>query len=335
MVERREMNKILVTGAVGQIGSELTVELRRRYGAENVVATGHRTKPSAVLCDGGPFEFIDVTDRGTLEAVIERYDIDTIYHMAAILSAVGEERPHLAWDVNINGLYNVLELARERELVRIFCPSSIAVFGPETPRNNTPQETVLRPTTMYGVSKVAGELLCEYYAARFGVDVRGVRYPGIISSETLPGGGTTDYAVAIYYEAIANKRYTCFVRADTVLPMMYMPDCIKGTIDLMEADRSRLVHHADFNMASMSFSAGELAAEIKKQIPEFECEYKPDFRQAIADSWPCSLDDSAAREEWDWKPAYDLAVMTTDMLDKLGRRHAEGRLYPGEEAAGD
>ena len=335
MVERREMKKILVTGAVGQIGSELTVELRRRYGAENVVATGHRTKPSAVLCDSGPFEFIDVTDRGTLEAVIEKYDIDTIYHMAAILSAVGEARPHLAWDVNINGLYHVLELARERELVRIFCPSSIAVFGPETPRNNTPQETVLRPTTMYGVSKVAGELLCEYYAARFGVDVRGVRYPGIISSETLPGGGTTDYAVAIYYEAIANKRYTCFVRADTALPMMYMPDCIKGTIDLMEADRSRLVHHADFNMASMSFSAGELAAEIKKQIPEFECEYQPDFRQAIADSWPCSLDDSAAREEWDWKPAYDLAAMTTDMLEKLGRRHAEGRLYPGEEVACD
>ena len=335
MVERREMNRILVTGAVGQIGSELTVELRRRYGAENVVATGHRTKPSAVLCDSVPFEFIDVTDRGTLEAVIERYDIDTIYHMAAILSAVGEERPHLAWDVNINGLYNVLELARERELVRIFCPSSIAVFGPETPRNNTPQETVLRPTTMYGVSKVAGELLCEYYAARFGVDVRGVRYPGIISSETLPGGGTTDYAVAIYYEAIANKRYTCFVRADTALPMMYMPDCVKGTIDLMEADRSRLVHHADFNMASMSFSAGELAAEIKKQIPEFECEYQPDFRQAIADSWPCSLDDSAAREEWDWKPAYDLAAMTADMLEKLGRRHAEGRLYPGEEVACD
>jgi nucleoside-diphosphate-sugar epimerase len=333
MVERREMKKILVTGAVGQIGSELTVELRRRYGAENVVATGHRTKPSAVLCEGGPFEFIDVTDRGTLEAVVERYKIDTIYHMAAILSAVGEERPHLAWDVNINGLYNVLELARERNLVRIFCPSSIAVFGPETPRYNTPQETVLRPTTMYGVSKVAGELLCEYYAARFGVDVRGVRYPGIISSETLPGGGTTDYAVAIYYEAIANKRYTCFVKADTVLPMMYMPDCIKGTIDLMEADRSRLVHHADFNMASMSFSAGDLAAEIKKHIPEFECDYEPDFRQAIADSWPCSLDDSAAREEWDWHPAYDLEAMTADMLEALGRRHAEGQLYPGEETA--
>jgi len=330
MAERDEMTKILVTGAVGQIGSELTVELRRRYGAENVVAAGHRTKPSVALCDGGPFEYVDVTNREKLEEVIDRYNIDTIYHMAAILSAVGEEKPHLAWNVNINGLYNVLEVARERELLRVFCPSSIAVFGPETPRHDTPQETVLRPTTMYGISKVAGELLCEYYVDRFGVDVRGVRYPGIISSETLPGGGTTDYAVAIYYEAVANKRYTCFVQAGTVLPMMYMPDCIKGTIDLMEAERSRLVHHADFNMAAMSFSAGELAAEIKKHVPGFECEYKPDFRQTIADSWPCSIDDSAAREEWDWQPDYDLAAMTEDMLEKLGKRHAEGMLYPGD-----
>lgn len=330
MAERKEMTKILVTGAVGQIGSELTVELRRRYGGENVVATGHRTKPSAVLAEGGPFEFIDVVQRDTLEEVVAKYDIDTIYHMAAILSAVGEERPHLAWDVNMKGLYNVLEVARERDLVRVFCPSSIAVFGPDTPRHNTPQETVLRPTTMYGVTKVAGELLCDYYVRRFGVDARGVRYPGIISSETLPGGGTTDYAVAIFYEAIAHKRYTCFVREDTVLPMMYMPDCIKGTIDLMEADLAHLEHHADFNMASMSFSAGELAAEIKKHIPGFEVEYEPDSRQAIADSWPRSIDDSAARAEWDWQPEYDLAAMTADMLEVLGRRHAEGRLYPEE-----
>jgi nucleoside-diphosphate-sugar epimerase len=330
MAESKEMTKILVTGAVGQIGSELTLELRQRYGAGNVVATGHRTKPSAALCEGGPFEFIDVTRRETLEVVVEDYGIDTIYHMAAILSAVGEERPQLAWDVNINGLYHVLELARERKLRRVFCPSSIAAFGPETPRDNTPQETILRPTTMYGLTKVSGELLCDYYVKRFGVDVRGVRYPGIISSETLPGGGTTDYAVAIYYEAVARKGYTCFVREDTVLPMMYMPDCVKGTIDLMEADFSRLEHHADFNLAAMSFSAGELAAEIKKHIPEFVCEYKPDFRQAIADSWPRSIDDSAAREEWGWQPAYDLAAMTVDMLDKLGRRHAEGRLYPAE-----
>jgi len=328
MAERKTMTRILVTGAVGQIGSELTVELRRRYGAENIVATGHRTKPSAALWESGPFEFIDVAQRDTLEAVVRKYDIDTIYHMAAILSAVGEKKPLLAWEVNMNGLHNVLEVAREQELTRVFCPSSIAVFGPETPRDNTPQETILRPTTMYGVTKVAGELLGEYYVRRFGVDVRGVRYPGIISSETLPGGGTTDYAVAIYYEAIARRRYTCFVRADTVLPMMYMPDCIKATIDLMEVDRARLKHHADFNLASMSFSAEELAAEIKKHIPEFECDYRPDSRQEIADSWPRSIDDSAAREEWGWQPEYDLAAMTVDMLERLGKRQAEGRLYP-------
>ncbi len=329
MAESKGMRRILVTGAVGQIGSELTLALRRRYGGENVVATGHKTKPAAVLCDEGPFEFIDVTHRETVEAVVDEYKIDTIYHMAAILSAVGEEKPHVAWNVNINGLYNILELARERQMTRVFCPSSIAVFGPDTPRNSTPQETVLRPTTMYGVTKVAGELLCDYYVRRFGVDVRGVRYPGIISSETLPGGGTTDYAVAIFYEAVASRHYTCFVHQNTVLPMMYMPDCIDGTISLMEAEFSRLRHHADFNMASMSFSAGELAAEIQKHIPDFLCEYQPDFRQTIADSWPCSIDDRAAREEWDWKPEYDLAAMTKDMLAILGRRHAEGRLYPG------
>ena len=329
----REMKRILVTGAVGQIGSELTVELRRRYGAENVVATGHRTQPSAVLCESGPFEFVDVTRRETLEAVIDQYQIDTVYHMAAVLSAIGEQKPLVAWDVNVNGLHNLLEIARQRPLTRLFCPSSIAVFGPEAPREDTPQETVLRPTTMYGVTKVTGELLCDYYVRRFGVDARGVRYPGIISSETLPGGGTTDYAVAIFYEAIARGRYTCFVRADTVLPMMYMPDCIRGSIELMEADSDRLQHHADFNLAAMRFSAGELAAEVKKHIPDFKCEYQPDARQAIADSWPRSLDDRAARREWGWEPRYDLAAMTAEMLDSLGKRHAEGRLYPGDEVA--
>jgi nucleoside-diphosphate-sugar epimerase len=324
------MRRILVTGAVGQIGSELTVELRRRYGAGNVVAAGHRTRPAPVLCEG-PFEYIDVARRDSIEDVVKRYNIDAVYHMAAILSAVGEAKPHLAWEVNMNGLYNILEVAREHNLTRVFCPSSIAAFGPETPQYNTPQETVLRPRTMYGVTKVAGELLCDYYVRRFGLDVRGVRYPGIISSETLPGGGTTDYAVAIYYEAVASKRYTCFVREDTVLPMMYMPDCIKGTIDLMEASFERLVHHADFNLAAMSFSAGELAAEIRKHIPEFEVTYEPDFRQAIADSWPRSIDDRAAREEWDWRPAYDLRAMTADMLARLGARHAAGNLYPAHD----
>ena len=315
-----EMKKILVTGACGQIGSELTMALRERYGNENVVATGHRTKPSEKLRRSGPFEFIDVTKRETVEEVVDKYDIDTIYHLAAVLSAVGEKKPQLAWEVNINGLHNVLEVARERRMTRVFCPSSIAVFGPGTPRDNTPQETVLRPTTMYGVTKVAGELLCNYYFHRFGLDVRGARFPGIISSETLPGGGTTDYAVEIFYEAIKHKRYTCFLREDTVLPMMYMPDCIKASIELMEADLSKLKHHADFNVAAMSFSPAELVAEIQKHIPEFVCEYKPDFRQAIADSWPRTIDDSAAREEWGWEPSYDLAAMTKDMLEKLSKR---------------
>lgn len=326
-MSHRSMKRFLVTGACGQIGSELTLALRERYGNENVVAAGHRTNPSDALRNSGPFEFIDVTKRETLEGVVKKYNIDTIHHMAAVLSAVGEEKPNVAWDVNINGLYHVLEVAREYELVRVFCPSSIAVFGPETPRDNTPQETVLRPKTMYGVTKVAGELLCDYYVRRFGVDVRGVRYPGIISNETLPGGGTTDYAVEIFYRAIEEGHYTCFLREETVLPMMYMPDCIKATIDLMEADLNQLKHHADFNLAAMSFSPAELVAEIQKRMPEFTCEYEPDFRQAIADSWPRSIDDSAAREEWDWEPDYDLAAMTADMLETLKQRHAEGRLY--------
>ena len=322
-----EMRRLLVTGAVGQIGSELTAALRDRYGADKVIAAGHHTPPSPELFDAGPFEIIDVTQRLGLEAVVERYNIDTIYHMAAILSAVGEGRPQLCWSVNVDGLYNVLELARERKGMRIFCPSSIAAFGPETPRINTPQETVLRPRTMYGVTKVTGELLCGYYWRRFGVDVRGVRYPGIISNVTPPGGGTTDYAVEIFYEAIRHRRYRCFVREDTVLPMMYMPDCIQATIDLMGADSAALKHRVDYNLTAMSFSAGELALEVRKHLPDLAVVYDPDpLRQAIADSWPRTIDDSAAREEWGWRPSYDLAGMTTDMLQKLAQRHAQGRL---------
>ena len=323
---KKEMKKILITGAVGQIGSELTTALRKKHGDDNVVACGRKTKPSDKLFNSGPFEYMDITDKESVEKVVKKYDIDTIYNMAAILSAVGEEKPVVCWNVNINGMYNILEIAHEYDMSRVFVPSSIAAFGPETPRNNTPNETILKPKTMYGVTKVAGELLGDYYFKRFGVDVRGIRYPGIISNETLPGGGTTDYAVEIFYEAIKNKKYTCFLKKDTILPMMYMPDCIKGTMDLMQADIKKLKHHCDFNMASMSFSAGDLAAEIKKHIPEFKVDYKPDFRQAIADSWPESIDDSVARKEWGWNPSYNLSSMTKDMLEVLGKKYREGKL---------
>jgi len=323
---RKVTKKILVTGSTGQIGSELTLELRKKYGGENVVAVGHKRKPSETLLRSGPFVQVDLSNEKNTEEVVKDYDIDTIYHLAAVLSATGEENPKAAWAINMGSLYNILEVARKLELLRIFWPSSIAAFGPTTPRVNTPQETVLLPTTMYGVSKVAGELLCNYYFIKYGIDVRGLRYPGIISSEVLPGGGTTDYAVAIFYEAIKNKHYTCFVKEDTVLPMMYMPDCIKATIDIMEADPAKVKRHDSYNVAGMSFSVGELAAEIKKYIPEFKCDYKPDFRQKIADSWPMSIDDSTARKDWGWKPAYDLVAMTKDMIQKLSKRFAEDKL---------
>jgi nucleoside-diphosphate-sugar epimerase len=324
---KKEMKKILVTGAVGQIGSELTLELRRLFGADNVIATGRKTKPSKELEESGPFHFINVTDINTIEEMVRKYDIDTVFHMAAVLSATGEKNPQLCWDVNMNGTINVLELGLKYEMARIIVPSSIAVWGPGVPLNDTPQETVLKPTTMYGVTKVSGELIGDYYVEKFGLDVRGLRYPGIISHTTLPGGGTTDYAVEIFYEAVDKGKYTCFVSGETRLPMMYMPDCIKGTIDLAQADFSRLRHHCDFNHAAMSFSAAELAAEIKKHIPDFEVEYRPDERQKIADSWPNSIDDSAAREEWGWKPEWDLPAMTKDMIKHLRERKEADSLY--------
>lgn len=317
------MKKILVIGSAGQIGSELTLSLRVIYGGDNVIAGIRKTKPSEKLTKTGPCEVVDALNVDALIETVKKYKIDAIINMAAILSATGEKNPMMAWDVNMNGLINVLEVAREYKMKQVLVPSSIAVFGPTTPAD-APQETILKPTTMYGVTKVAGELVGDYYVKKYGLDVRGLRYPGIISHETLPGGGTTDYAVAIYYEAIKNKKYTCFVNENTRLPMMYMPDCLKATIDLMQADFSKLKHHCDFNIGAMSFSAAELAESVKKYIPEFEMTYQPDERQAIADSWPNSVDDAPAREEWGWKPDYNLDAMTQDMLKAIREKHEKG-----------
>ncbi len=309
------MTKILVTGALGQIGSELTAALKKIYGDKNVVTSDVRT--DNISAEFLPYETLNVLDKPRLAEIVKKHDIKVIYHLAAILSAAGEKNPQLCWDVNMTGLHNVLEVARELSVKQIICPSSIAVFGPETPRNNTPQQTVILPKTMYGLTKAAGELLCDYYVAKFGVDVRGIRYPGLISYKTLPGGGTTDYAVEIFYEAIKNKSYKCFLKADTTLPMMYMPDAIRGTIQLAETDFSKLKNHSNFNFSGISFSCEELAAEIKKHIPDFTISYEPDFRQKIADSWPASIDDSEARNQWGWKVEYDLAKMTADMIKNL------------------
>ena len=311
------MERILVTGSVGQIGSELTLALRERYGNDNVVAGGRKTQPSEELRDSGPFEIVDCTEVEAVDHVVKKYEIDTVYHLAALLSAVAENDPQLAWKVNVNALMNVLEVAREHNCA-VFTPSSIGAFGPTTPADNTPQDTIQRPTSMYGVTKVSGELLCDYYHEKFGVDTRGLRYPGIISYVTLPGGGTTDYAVQIFYEAIKHRKYTCFLKQGTKLDMMYMPDAIKGAIAIMEADPSRLKHRNAFNVSAMSFAPEDIAAEIKKLIPEFSMDYEVDpLRQSIADSWPNSMDDSAAREEWGWQPDYDLPRMCQDMIEKL------------------
>jgi nucleoside-diphosphate-sugar epimerase len=317
------MHRILVTGALGQIGSELTPALRERYGVENVIASDVRVDASNPLTAAGPFAALDVTDAAAFERLLTAERIDSVFHLAAILSATGEKNPTLCWNVNMNGTLHVLNLAVSLKLTRLFVPSSIAVWGPGTPAI-APQETALKPTTMYGVTKVAGEVLADYYVRKYGVDCRGLRYPGIISAETFPGGGTTDYAVAIYYDAVRSGRYTCFVREDTRLPMMYMPDCIKATIDLAEADFAALKHHNDFNVGSMSFTAGELAAAIRERLPAFAVEYAPDYRQDIADSWPDGVDDAAAREEWGWKPSHDIRSMTKDMLEKLTAKHAKG-----------
>lgn len=314
------MKTILISGALGQIGSELTIALRKRYGDGNVIATDIRMPTDRVLRDSGPFEFLDVLDENHITRVMQQYRIDTIFHMGAILSAIGESRPNVAWRINVGGLYNMLEAARQYKCA-LFFPSSIGAFGPSTPKDSTPQDTIMRPKTMYGVTKLAGELLCDYYFQRFSVDTRGLRFPGLISYETEPGGGTTDYAVAIFFEAIKHKKFTCYLRGDTSLDMMYMPDAIRAMIELMEADPDRLIHRNAFNLTAMNFTPEVLAAQIRQAIPEFEINYDVDpIRQAIADSWPNYMDDSAARQEWGWKHQYDLPRMTKDMIEVLSTR---------------
>lgn len=313
------MEKILVIGCAGQIGSELTLELRKLYGDENVVATD--IKPaSKEIVEGGPFEILDVLDTHRLFGTVSRNKVTQIYHLAAILSGNAEKKPLASWHINMESLLNVLELSRELELNKVFWPSSIAVFGPTTPRLETPQFTVMEPNTVYGISKLAGERWLEYYFQRYGVDGRSLRYPGLISYKTEAGGGTTDYAVEIFYDAVRNGSYECFLGEDTHLPMMFMEDAVRATIEVMEADTSRITVRSSYNVAGISFSPKELSREIKNYIPDFSMNYKPDFRQAIADSWPKSIDDSVAARDWGLRNTYDLKRMTKVMLDEVGKK---------------
>ncbi len=314
------MKKILVTGALGQIGSELVPYLRNIYGKDNVIASGRRKHDNNPAMEDGIFEILDVMDGKALSEIANKYKVDTIIHMAALLSAVAEDRPQYAWDLNMQGLMNTLEVARENNL-HYFTPSSIAAFGPSSPVDNTPQDTIQRPISMYGVTKVAGELLCDYYYNKYGLDTRGVRYPGLISYVTPPGGGTTDYAVSIYYDAVKTGKYKCYLKDNTYMDMMYMPDGLKAVVDLMEADPKKLKHRNAFNITAMSFSPKNIAEEIKNIIPEFEMTYDIDEKkQAIADSWPNSIDPTCAIEEWGFKAEYDLRSMTKDMIEKLRER---------------
>lgn len=314
------MKKILITGALGQIGSELVMHLRSIYGNDNVIATDIRKIEDNEVVETGPFEVLDVLDARKMAETAKKHGVDTIIHLAALLSAVAEAKPVMAWNINMGGLFNALEVARELNC-KFFTPSSIGAFGPSTPKDKTPQDTIQRPATMYGVTKVSGELLCDYYFKKFGVDTRGVRFPGLISYVTPPGGGTTDYAVDIYYEALKNKRYISFIAKGTYMDMMYMPDALNAIVKLMEADHSKLVHRNAFNITAMSFEPSQIAAEIKRHIPEFEIDYNVDpVRQAIADSWPNSIDCSAAKEEWGFEAKFDLTSMTEDMLNKLKKK---------------
>lgn len=312
------MKNILIIGATGQIGSELTMRLRHEYPGGNVVAGYiHGAEPKGELLESGPSHLVDITNPAQIAEAVDKYNVDTIYNLAALLSAVAEAKPQLAWKIGVGGLYNTLEVAREKNCA-VFTPSSIGSFGPDTPADNTPQDTLQRPETIYGVTKVTGELLSDYYARRFGVDTRSVRFPGLISYVAPPGGGTTDYAVDIYYAAVKGEHFKCPLKPGSFMDMMYMPDALKAAIEIMEADPARLKHRNSFNIASMSFDPEIISAKIKEYVPDFKMKYELDpLRQAIADSWPDSLDDSCAREEWDWKPEYDLDAMTIDMLKNL------------------
>lgn len=309
---------ILITGAGGQIGSVLTKTLRDTHGANAVVATDIR---STELGDG-PFELLDVLNGNRIHELVKRYKVTEIYHLAAILSARGEQNPKIAWDINMDSLFNVLDVAKEQN-IKVFFPSSIAAFGPNTPKVNTSQDTITQPSTVYGISKAAGENWCQYYFFKYGVDVRSVRFPGIIGYQSLPGGGTTDYAVDIYHKAVLGEDFTCFLKDDTRLPMLYMDDAIQGVLQLMDAPADRLSIRTSYNLAGVSFTPAEISAEIQKHLPAFKINYEPDFRQAIADSWPQSIDDQMARQDWNWQPQFDLARMTTDMLSHLQEQYLE------------
>lgn len=312
------MTKILITGACGQLGSELTIALRNKFGNEQVIATDVRP-PSGELANG-PFEKLDVMDKNELYTLVDQHNVTQIYHLAAILSAKGENDPLFAWKLNMESLLNILELAKDKKLDKIYWPSSIAVFGPGTPMQNTPQNTVMDPTTVYGISKLAGERWCEYYFKKYGVDVRSLRYPGLIGYKAKPGGGTTDYAVDIFYQALETGKYECFLSENTSLPMMYMDDAIKATIELMEAEKEQIKIRSSYNIAAISFTPDDIYQEIKKQMPDFEISYTPDFRQDIADSWPDSIDDSCARQDWNWQHEFDLSKMTKTILEGLKKQ---------------
>ncbi len=307
---------ILILGACGQIGTELTFALREKYGSEQVIASDIR-EGNENLMNSGPFELLDATNYDAIEDVVMHYEIEEVYLMAAMLSATAEKFPMRAWNLNMNSLFNILNLAKEKKISKVFWPSSIAVFGPNTPTENTPQHTIMEPSTVYGISKQSGERWCSYYFEKYGVDVRSIRYPGLISYKTLPGGGTTDYAVEIYHKALADKKYTCFLKEDTKLPMMFMDDAIKATMHIMETEVASLKIRSSYNLAAMSFTPAEISKSIQEHIPDFEIDYQPDFRQAIADSWPSSIDDTKANKDWGWKANFDLGRTTAEMLKNL------------------